>query len=84
MPKLENWSVCQRNPYSTACYLAGNVYNHKSKPDGKEVVTSRVITIENGLIITSSGSKYELGDVDPNYEKEFPNAKERILNSFNT
>jgi hypothetical protein len=84
MPRLENWSVCQRNPYSTECSLVGTVYNHKNKPDGKEIVTSYVIAIENGAIVTSSGSKYELGTVDPNYEKEFPNAKERILNSFNT
>ena len=31
------------------------------------------------FVHTSSGSKYMLGDPDPNYEKLYPNAMERIL-----
>jgi hypothetical protein len=34
------------------------------------------------MVITSKGSKYVLGVVDPDYEKAFPNAKERLLNSL--
>ena len=33
-------------------------------------------------ITTSSGSVYELGTVDPDYEKAFPNASERVWDTI--
>jgi len=29
--------------------------------------------------LTRSGSRYELGDIDPEYEKIYPNARKRLL-----
>ena len=43
------------------------------------VTTSSIISNADGKITTVSGSVYELGDVDPEYEKVYPNAAERIF-----
>jgi hypothetical protein len=85
--KLENWSFTVRgcDPYTPPeagePVLQGNVYGHSNPKhhDGKFIVTSRLKGKRNGLVVTQSGSEYELGTVDPNYEKAFPNAKERLL-----
>ena len=90
--RLENWSFHFRcgeydPPESRTHHLAGKVYGHKNHerhPDGKEIVTSPIIGVEGNLVLTHSGSKYELGTVDPLYEKEFPNAKERLLRTINS
>ena len=34
---------------------------------------------KDGCVVTKSGSEYELGDANPNYEAAYPNAKERLL-----
>ena len=86
--RLENWSLHFKGgdydpPESWTQHLVGTVYNYKDParhPDGKRIVTSTIAGIEDGLVITAHGSRYQLGEVDPDYEKEFPNAKERILN----
>lgn len=86
-PKLENWSftIKERDPYTppkaSTPVLQGNVYGHPNPKnhDGKFIVTSRLMGKRNGHVVTQSGSEYELGEVDPNYEKAFPNAKERLF-----
>ena len=86
--QLKNWSfgavgvTSYTPPEMIAPRLQGDVYNHpKSKRhyDGKSIITSRVIGKRNGLVVTQSGSEYELLDADPNYEKEFPGAKDRLF-----
>jgi hypothetical protein len=90
MARLENWSYRLKGngytpPEFCTTHLAGNVYGYKNPerhPDGKNIVTSSIIGIKNGLIVTSHGSEYELGVVDPLYEKEYPGAKERLLKNL--
>ena len=37
---------------------------------------------KDGYVVTQSGYQYKLHDVDPNYEKEFPDAFNRLMNSL--
>ena len=81
--RLENWSIT-RGLYEApeqGCNLIGDVYGHPTRPDGRHVRTSKVVRVDfiTRTIETISGSIYELGEVDPNYEKMFPDAKERVF-----
>ena len=84
--KLERWSVVLRlGPYQApeqgAPCLAGIVYGHPAHADGKLVRTSPIESAdaEAETVTTHSGSVYELGEVDPDYEKIFRGARRRIL-----
>ena len=52
---------------------------HPAHADGKAITTSRLIGRKDRLVVTRSGSEYELGEPDPAYESKFPNARERLL-----
>lgn len=78
---LKHWSIWGPPDFSTPI-LHGNVYGHEEIQDGQTIISSIVIGVKNGKVITKSGSEYELDDVDPNYENIFPNAKERVLQSL--
>lgn len=88
--QLKNWSHCIRGadqytpPELMVSVLSGNVYNHPNPRhvDGKEITTSPIVGKRNGLVVTKSGSEYELLDVDPEYERLFPNARERFFNTL--
>lgn len=86
--KLENWyiSVKTSDPYKApeqgVSVLAGNIYNHPRFEDGKYVTTSPVRgQTEDGDIITQN-TIYTLGTVKDDYEKEFPNARDRLLKTL--
>lgn len=87
-PRLENWSFIVRSgdPYTApeliSGQLAGNVYNHPRFKDGEPVVTSLVVKEENGKVVTYSGSRYELGEPNPAYEQQFPDAKNRLMKAL--
>lgn len=83
--RLENWSVVVRDPdpykapeAQQAC-LSGNVYDHPTYSDGNVITTSRIVKVEDGKVHTVSGSVYELGEVDPEYERMFPGARGRLF-----
>jgi hypothetical protein len=83
--KLENWSIVQEelNPYQPPemhrqC-LHGKVYHHPDHADGTEITTSVIVDAHNRIVTTRSGSEYILGEVDPEYEKQYPNAKQRLF-----
>lgn len=83
---LRNWSVViaeEFDPYKApelyAARLHGNVYGHHKFVDGAEITTSRVVGVTENAVLTNSGSTYELGEVNPEYEKLFPDARKRIL-----
>jgi hypothetical protein len=88
--QLKNWSFgvsgdAYTPPEMMEPRLSGKVYNHPNPTrhyDGKEIVTSRIVGKRKGLVVTQSGSEYELLDVDPEYEKLYPNAKERLINQL--
>jgi len=85
--KLENWSVVYgpRDPYDPpelwTSRLHGRVSGHPGFEEGKEIITSSIVGVEGDLVETHSGNKYELGDVDPQYETAYPNARERLFKS---
>lgn len=87
--RLENWSVVVQptaNPYMApeqlkSC-LHGKIYGHSRFEDGSNVTTSEIIGINKDKIETYSGSIYELGKVDPLYEKKYPDAKNRLIASL--
>lgn len=84
--RLERWSVFDdadpyRAPEDQAKRLQGYVYGNPRFEEGEHVYTTAIVGIAGGLMVTRSGSRYELGEVDPAYEKLYPNAKERLLAS---
>jgi hypothetical protein len=85
---LNNWSmVGDPNPYlAPECrsyHLQGYVSNHPNFEDGHGITTSRIVSMKDeNIIITKSGSEYTLGTVDPEYERLYPNAQERLINSI--
>ena len=81
---IENWGIVQEtNPYTAPellrSYLHGNVMNHPNFENGKEITTSAIVGINQELVVTASGSNYALGVPHPDYEKLFPDAKQRVL-----
>ena len=86
MPRLENWSTGNRNRNNlyrppVVC-LQGIVYGHPLKPDGEMIQTSPICAAEGKIVITASGSRYELGAIDPVYLAEFPDAEKRLYESI--
>jgi len=85
--KIDNWAVVGRDPYLApelqTNHLIGTVTNHPAHEDGREVKTSRIVGMEEpDIVITVSGSRYVLGEIDPEYEAEYPNARERLFDSL--
>lgn len=86
--KLENWAVVEEyEPYTASelrkARLQGTVYGHPKHDDGKRVVTSSIQKVDPvaKTVTTRSGSVYELGKVDPEWEAQFPDAESRFWNN---
>ena len=85
MIRLENWSVTYKPdpwapPELLPKLLRGNVYNHPDFADGSEITTSAIVEVTAiRTVITNSGHEYKLGEPAEDYEKQFPNAKERFF-----
>ena len=92
MPKLDNWCVTFHPfdrpsaftpPECVRKCLHGIVTGHHKKADGTSVTTSYIERkTQTNQIVTSSGTIYDLGDVDPEYEKQYPGALETLLRSL--
>lgn len=87
--KIENWSVVNvtLSPYSAPetgqPSLQGMVFGHPRFVDVTHITTSMIVgKNQENEILTKSGSAYVLGEIDPNYEKQFPDAKNRLLGSL--
>lgn len=82
--RLENWSVCVReDPYCPpellTQHLQGEAYGHPRFPDGERVTTTPIVRVSpEGIVATASGSRYQLGAVNPDYEAQYPNALNRV------
>jgi len=80
---INNWSFkAPTSPYLPPEMRAQVLVGDVARDDGtiREVVTSRVVGVESpDVVVTFSGSKYQLGIVDPAYEALYPGAKERIM-----
>jgi hypothetical protein len=85
---IESWSIVssEENPYTApelrARCLHGTVYNHPRFPDGEAIMTSSIMRKDGDIVITFSGTRYKLGDINPEYEQTFPGARERFLKSL--
>ncbi len=78
MTILKNWSIVASsdNPYLApelrSICLQGEVYGHPDTryPDGKNIVTSKVVKKIDALTYeTNSGTIYTLDTVNPNYKE---------------
>ena len=80
---LHNWAIVTnpRTPYLAPELRTRCLTGTRIKEDGSEskCLTTSIIGNEGKYIITSSGSFYDLMDVDEGYEKQFPNAKKRLF-----
>jgi len=85
-PVIENWSftVTGINEYSAPeqgiSRFQGNVYKHPNYENGHPIQSSKILGYdeETDEFICLS-RRYKLGQVDVNYEKLYPNAKERLI-----
>ena len=83
--KLQNLSVRSRPwgqfqpPEQEGSCLYGLIVGHPLHRDGKEVLTSSIAARRADCVVTRSGSEYELGEIDPHYERLYPNARQRLL-----
>lgn len=88
MARLDNWCMITApiSPYTPPeCAiqrLSGIVFNSPKFADGTDITTSAPVAYRDGKVITKSGSEYELGTIEPEYEKLFPNARERFIKSL--
>lgn len=88
--RIENWlkythvDDCWTPPELGSQVLHGQVFGHPSFEDGERVHTSNLEgwDEEHQAVVTHSGRRYILGQVDPEYETKFPNAKERLIESL--
>lgn len=88
--RIENWSIfrAKNSSYVTPSevqtrLLYGQVFGHPGLRDGEYVSTSSICgKNDKDEVITASGSSYELGKIDPSYEKIFPGAKDILLSSL--
>lgn len=86
--QISDWAVVFRPeerydaPELRRQYLNGAVRNHPVQADGKWVTTSAIVGKQDGMVLTESGTLYQLGGVRADYEKQFPNAAERLLGTL--
>jgi len=76
---LNNWYISEL-AYGSVC---GEVSNNPNFKNGENIHTSKVIGWdEENQAVETLNSKYILEEPDPDYEKTFPNAKERFINQL--
>lgn len=65
--RLENWGVTSHPHYPrTDPCLCGEMYGHPHFAPGERMTSSPIKELRGGLIVTRSGTFYELGKVDLN------------------
>lgn len=80
MYRLENWSYVIAQGGRKRSGLCGQVHDHPVFEDGKEIVTTPPEDyLDDDVFVTHSGSKYQLGEINPEYGEMYPNAKDRII-----
>lgn len=79
---LDNWSLVDY-PETNRLRLYGEIYNNEYFDEGEKIITNYVVGKCRGMVQTEDGVLYDLMDVDPEYEKKFPDAYERLMNLLN-
>ena len=78
--RMENWSTTMMFGYQS---LQGNVYGHEEFEDGTNIVACIITSVsEDGVVTTIRGAEFVLGEVNPDYEAECPNTKERLIKAW--
>lgn len=71
--RISNWRLVAdprdafKAPELRGSCLCGIVHGHPKKRDGREIVTSSIVGVRGRLVITSSGTHYRLGPIQPEY-----------------
>lgn len=85
--RIENWCFTSHGdqytpPEMMVPVLRGNVVNHYRIGSREDQTTSRLLgRTEDGMLVTKN-TVYELGEIDPGYEKAFPGAKDRLISQL--
>ncbi len=76
IPKLDGWAVVpstsRQGRAAGAVALTGRVYGYPDQqrhPDGKRIVTTRVVDFRGRIVVTKSGTQYRLGRIEPDYRR---------------
>lgn len=84
MKRLDNWIIVSNNIDSP--YLAPELREYSlvgNLNGGKRIKTSAIRSrIGRSIIVTKSGTRYQLGKPDVEYELVFPDCKERLFNQL--
>lgn len=84
---LTDWAIIKdpRDPYK-APEMRQECLTGKRESDlvnGTSCTTTPIVgKTSDGYVVTRSGTHYKLLTVHPDYEKQFPNAFERLINSL--
>jgi hypothetical protein len=90
-PRIENWGIVSLdfNPYqppeAQAKGLAGTVFGHPEFPDGADITTSAIQGVRtegDHIFVQTRSREYLLGVVNPAYEEQYPNARQRVVNQL--
>ena len=88
MIRIDQWCVVEAPdsdfiaPELRKRCLHGVVTGHPNIDDGSIVTSTPIKGLSGSFIKTYSGSIYELGDVSEEYEKQFPDAEMKLINSL--
>lgn len=86
--KLDHWWIASPGsprvpvpPGALPGRLVGTVTGHPRIADGSVIVSTPITACHDDLIVTRSGSTYELGTVEESYSALYPNALRQLLES---
>lgn len=85
MMKLEDWNVLEDRLVGAftgtpTLFLHGKVFGSPNFEDGKEIRTSMLIGKEGEVVVTRSGSRYELGEPDEDILGIIADPKTELMN----
>lgn len=85
MPELIEWSIW-KGPYEApelGFKFRGVVFDHPRFPDHASITTSRVVDFdtETEEFITTSGTRYKLGEPLEEFEEAFPGARQGLIDT---
>lgn len=83
---LDNWALVGKKPGGSQTalpeiHLRGIVFGHTTYPDGSEITTSHIAHRKGECLVTVNGTHYVLGAINPDYDQQFPNARNLLLRS---
>ena len=72
--RIDSWLVrpcgdAYTPPEIAGIRLCGYVFGHHRQPDGKDVVTTRIVSVTGREVTTASGTRYHLGRINHEYRE---------------